>query len=156
MVDEREAKAIQGRLDRWFSTGILRAVTSAGNQIKDRLLANWEQGKDAEGNQMEPVKDSTMGMPISYSQDMHIRRSVNPDQERVVYATGHTAKGHVVRKIPNGVEIINPDYQDQMKLQINASGRGGRTKRDPLVVGDNIEVLVNEMILDDFDRKVGI
>lgn len=156
VVDDREAKAIQGRLDHWLKGGLKKAIQGVGKDLRDQIVSNWEQGLDGAGKRMPAVKDSTMDMPIRYGSDERIRRTVNPDPERVVYATGQTAKGHIARNIPEGVEIINPDYEDQMKLQVNAKGRKGTPKRDPLVVGEHLEQMVNEALLDDFDKRVGL
>jgi hypothetical protein len=156
VVDDREAKVIQERLDHWLKGGLKKAIQGVGGDLRDQVVSNWERGLDGAGKSMPAVKDSTMGMPIRYGSDPRIRRTVNPDPERVVYATGQTAKGLVSRNIPDGVEIINPDYEDQMKLQVNAAGRKNTPKRDPMVVGEHLEQMVNEALLADFDKRVGV
>jgi hypothetical protein len=155
-VDDREAKAIQERLDRWFKVGIPNSVLEIATQLEEKLVRNWEKGISVEGKPLTPVKEETMDMPIRYGDDRRIRRSVNPDKKVPVYATGETARGHTIYKIPNGAEIVNPSAPAQMKLGVNASGTHGGAPRDPLEVGQNTEIYVGRELLKDFDKRVGI
>jgi hypothetical protein len=154
--NDKAAQEILNNVDRWLKSGIKDAAHDALVKVQGELEENWASGETVEGHQMTPVRDSTMDMPISYSKDRRIRRTVNPNREKPLWATGRTAEGHVVRRTTDGAELINPDYNAQMILGVNSKATHNRARRDPLAIGKNTEALVASELLKHYDKKVGV
>ena len=133
-----------------------------GRTLSKRYQALIRKGLEPD-RPMPGVSDATMDMPIRMSSKRK-RRDVNPRQAQAINATGQTASSISSKRTGNEVEISsNSDLGDRI-LESNAfpskadngAIKGRRVKRDPLRLTDYEEKLIEDAVIRDFDRILGI
>lgn len=90
-------------------------------------------GMDGSGRSMKPIKDSTLNMPIRFSSDPAIRKTVRSSKKPLV-ARGH-AVGSLKRSSKKGIHSIEPSTKHGKKV-FGFNAEKAKTKRDPLIVSD--------------------
>lgn len=144
-------------LDKWAQKDCREAAYKGALKVEALLKKRWLDGMSLDGKYMEPVAESTMEMPISFSKNKTKRKDANPDRSKPVYATGETLFGVTTVRTPDGAEITNPSAQAQEILKSNAyksSKTVNKPVRDPMQVGEDAVELVYNAIWNDLKGRI--
>ena len=150
-MDRRQFLRFKRRLKGWLFFGIEKDVDKGSKALARNYQKQITRGLDANGSPMKPVKESTMNSPIRWGgPDKRIRRTVNPARNRPIQATGASIKSiHSKQKSKREWEITHGAGKALKAFSLNR-----KLGRDPLQVTDKQIKIIEDAILDGFERTL--
>jgi ribosomal protein S6E (S10) len=132
-LNDKAFKSALKNLNRWAKQDADKDLKNAADEVTKSYKSLIMGGMDGSGRSMEPIKDSTLNMPIRFSSDPAIRKTVRSSKKPLV-ARGH-AVGSLKRSSKKGIHSIEPSTKHGKKV-FGFNAEKAKTKRDPLIVSD--------------------
>jgi hypothetical protein len=161
MSEVDQITMIFNKLEAWASSGLRSRFTKTVKGLASKYQGQLFDGKNADGSNMFPLRESTLKGPIRREGNNSIRESHG---NTPLFATGETADSIQGMQLDSNTWEIRPTTQHGADvLESNAkTSHGGfpfygdtnKVVRDPLTVADPQMDYVEEDILKDLERTL--
>jgi len=132
-INDKQLVSFNKNLRKWAKETADEDLKKAADEITKTYKSQIKGGLDGSGRSMASIKDSTLNMPIRFSSDPAIRKTVRSSKKPLV-ARGH-AVGSLKRSSKKGIHSIEPSTKHGKKV-FGFNAEKAKTKRDPLIVSD--------------------
>lgn len=158
-----QVQTIVAKVKDWANSGYQITMTNAAINLAAKVSNDISQGREDENTPMAPLKDSTLQGPV--------RRDGNPTPREYYGNTPMKATGQLANDIV-GVKVNDNVYEvraysaiGQAKLSSNAksthsgspfAGDTPKVSRDPMKLSEGRMDAVEEQILKDIEKAIGV
>lgn len=139
----------------FYEKGHEKSISKAAGEALIDYKDKIKSGKDGANVPMQSVKDSTMDMPIRYSTDKRIRKTVRSSKKPLV-ASGKAVGSLRKSRDSNGYKIEPSTEHGKRVFAYNSSQGASGVDRDPLIASDVQLDMLEKSLLKGIDKVLGL
>ena len=150
-LNDKAFKSVLKNLTRWAKEDADKDLKNAADEVTKVYKDLIKAGLDGSRRSMEPIKDSTLNMPIRFSSDPAIRKTVRSSKKPLV-ARGNAVES-IKRTSKKGIHSIEPSTRHGKKV-FGFNAERAKTKRDPLIVSDVQGKIIERHLIKGLSRAI--